>query len=184
MEIGLMNLDAQDGNSTSGNLFYAMMIQGKLNVRNATSPDLDQARLAPTVVGYLLLAGSLFLSITALMALPALLAAHTKDVRSAQSLSGILFLPVFVPAFLLMFAPMSILPIGAQVAICALPFSYPTLAGQALYTKDYLPVVLGIGYQIAFTSAVLVIAARFFASERVLTARLSLSRSRKPPIGD
>lgn len=150
----------------------------------AGAVDLDQAGLAPTAVGYLLLAVSLFLSIMSLMALAVLLAAHTKDVRSAQSLSGVLFLPVFVPAFLLMFASMSVLPVWVQVAIYALPFSYPTLAGQALYTKDYLPVVLGIGYQIAFTAAVLVIAARFFASERVLTARLRWSRARKPPITD
>ena len=158
---------------------YGYYMQGFTTGTGAASVDLNAVGLAPDLVGYGLLAVSLFLSIVAAMALAVLLAAYTKDVRSANSLMGILFLPVLIPAFILMFAPVEILPLGLQIVIYALPFSYSTIAAQAIYTKDYLVVGLGILYQVAFTAFVLYIAARFFASERVLTARLRFGKAKR-----
>ena len=141
--------------------------------------DLATDGMAPDMTGYALLAASLFLSIISALALAVLLAAYTKDVRSAQSLLGILFLPIFIPAFLLMFAPVEILPAGLQAVIYAIPFSYPSIASKALYTKDYAVVALGVIYQIIFTAVVLLIAARFFASEKIMTAKLRWGKKRK-----
>lgn len=143
--------------------------------------SLAEIGLAPEPVGYVLMGAALFLAILAAMALSVLLAAYTKDVRSAQSLQGILFLPVFIPGFLLMFAPIAILPPALQGIIYAIPFSYPSIASQALYTKDYGLVLAGIAYEIVFTAIVLIIAARFFGSEKVLTARLKLRRGKGVP---
>jgi len=159
---------------------YGYYMQG-FQVGGPTPVDLGTAGLAPEPLGYALMAASLFLSIIAAMALAVLMAAYTKDVRSANSLMGILFLPVLIPAMILMFAPVSILPVGLQAVIYAIPFSYSTLAAQAMYTKDYIVVVLGIVYQVAFTAVVLFIAARFFASEKVLTARLRFGRKKGLP---
>ena len=138
--------------------------------------DLAAVGLTPDTTGYALLAASLFLSIISALALAVLLAAYTKDVRSAQSLLGVLFLPIFIPAFLLMFAPIEILPSGLQAVLYAIPFSYPAIASKALYTKDYTVVALGVVYQIVFTGIVLLIAARFFASEKIMTAKLRFGR--------
>ncbi len=141
--------------------------------------DLSTTGLAPEALGYALLGISLFLSILSALALAVLLAAYTKDVRSAQSLLGILFVPIFLPAFLLMFAPVELLPTGIQAVVYSIPFVYPSLAGKALYTKEYLVVALGIIYQIVFTIIVLLLAARLFASEKVMTAGLKLRRGKK-----
>jgi ABC-2 type transport system permease protein len=134
--------------------------------------------MAPEPLGYVLLAASLFLSLLAALALAVLLAAYTKDVRSAQSLLGVLFLPIFLPAFVLMFAPLEIMPVAFQGTIYAIPFSYPILASKALYTKEYLAVALGIAYQAAFSVAAVGLAGRLFASEKILTARLRIGRKR------
>lgn len=144
-----------------------------------TQVDLAAVGLTPDMTGYALLAVSLFLSIVSALALAVLLAAYTKDVRSAQSLLGVLFLPIFIPAFLLMFAPIEILPSGLQAVLYAIPFSYPSIASKALYTKDYTVVALGVVYQIAFTAVVLFIAARFFASEKIMTAKLRFGKKAK-----
>jgi len=141
--------------------------------------DLAAVGMTPDMTGYALLAASLFLSIISALALAVLLAAYTKDVRSAQSLLGILFLPIFLPAFLLMFTSVDILPGGLQAIIYAIPFSYPSIASKALYTKDYAVVALGVVYQLVFTAVVLFIAARLFASEKIMTARLKWGRKRK-----
>ena len=144
-----------------------------------TQVDLAAVGLTPDATGYALLGFSLFLSIISALSLAVLLAAYTKDVRSAQSLLGVLFLPIFIPAFLLMFAPVEILPGGLQAVIYGIPFSYPSIASKALYTKDYTIVALGVVYQLVFTSVVLMIAARFFASEKIMTAKLKWGRKRK-----
>jgi len=144
--------------------------------------DLASVGLSPDMTGYALLAASLFLSIISALALAVLLAAYTKDVRSAQSLLGVLFLPIFIPAFLLMFAPVEILPGGLQAIIYAIPFSYPSIASKALYTKEYTVVALGVLYQLIFTATVLFIAARLFASEKIMTARLRFKKEKKAPI--
>jgi len=148
-------------------------------VAGGTQLDLATVGLMPDMTGYALLAASIFLSIISALAIAVLLAAYTKDVRSAQSLLGILFLPIFIPAFLLMFAPVEILPGGIQAIVYAIPFSYPSIASKALYTKDYAIVTLGIVYQVIFTTIVLIIAARFFASEKIMTAKLRWGRKRK-----
>jgi len=161
---------------------YGYYMSSFTSIGGGSQLDLASIGLAPDMTGYALLAASLFLSIISALALAVLLAAYTKDVRSAQSLLGVLFLPIFIPAFLLMFAPVEILPGGMQVIIYAIPFSYPSIASKALYTKEYTIIALGVLYQIIFTAVVLFIAARLFASEKIMTARLKWSKKRKVEI--
>jgi len=111
--------------------------------------------------------------------LAVLLAAYTQDVRSAQSLLGILYVPVMMPAVVLMIAPIEVLPAALQGALYAVPFTYPILAAKALYTHDYLLVALGIIYQVAFTAVVLWLAARMFSTEKLLTARFKFDWVKK-----
>jgi ABC-2 type transport system permease protein len=131
--------------------------------------------------GYALLLVTLLLAFLSALSLAVLLATYAKDIYGAQSLLGIVVLPVFLPFILLAFAPIDILPLGLQIAIYALPFSYPTLAARALFTHDYAPIVLGVIYQLVFTAGVLFLAARMFTTEKVLTARLSLGKRKQPP---
>ena len=141
--------------------------------------DLQAIGLAPDAAGYAILIVSLFLSFIAALSLAVLLAAYTQDVRSAQSLLGILYVPVMMPAVVLMIAPIEVLPAALQGALYAVPFTYPILAAKALYTHDYLLVALGIIYQVAFTAVVLWLAARMFSTEKLLTARFKFDWVKK-----
>lgn len=161
-------------------LFSMTYYMGSFMFGGARPVDLSSTAMAPELVGYVLLGVSLFLSLLAALALSVLLAAYTKDVRSAQSLMGILYLPIFIPAFVLMFAPLEIMPGGFQAVIYAIPFSYPILAAKALYTKEYLVVALGILYQVAFSFGAVWLAARLFASEKIMTARLRFGKKKAP----
>jgi ABC-2 type transport system permease protein len=138
---------------------------------------LSGASLRAPLEGYLVLATSLFLSLLSLLALSLLLGAYTQDVRSAQSLFGLIFIPILVPAFVLMYADVSTLPLGLQVLLYAIPFSYPMMAAKAVLVGDYLIPLLGILYNAAFTVLVLFMATRFFGSEKVVTARIALKKS-------
>jgi len=141
--------------------------------------DLSAIGLSPDPAGMILMMLSLFLAFLSALSIAILISAYTKDVRSAQSLVGILYIPILIPALVLMLVPVDILPIGMQAVIYGIPFSYPILAAKAIYTKDYLVVVLGIVYQVAFTAVILFIATKFFASEKVLTAKFEFRKRKK-----
>ncbi|MGQ9583695.1 MAG: ABC transporter permease [Thermoplasmatota archaeon] len=144
--------------------------------------DLAALGLSPSPAGVALLAGTLLLSFVSALSLAVLLSVFTKDVRSAQSLMALIYIPIMIPAVLLMFSPVSSLPAALQAAVLAIPFSYPIIASQALYTHQYLTPALGLVYQAVFTAAVLALAARIFSTEKILTARVELGRrGRSPP---
>ena len=135
--------------------------------------DLADIGLVPTTTGLILLFITLFLSLIAALSLAVLTASFTEDVRSAQALMGVLYVPIFVPALVLMFVDVSQLPTVIKGVILAIPFTYPTIASKALYTSDFFLVIVGIIYQIIFTAVVIFAAAKLFSSEKILTARLS-----------
>jgi ABC-2 type transport system permease protein len=142
------------------------------------SVNLAAIGLAPDMAGYALMIVSLFLSFIAALSLAVLLAAYTQDVRSAQSLLGILYVPVMMPAVVLMISPIEILPGALQGALYAMPFTYPILAAKALYTHQYGLIAFGIIYQVVFTTFVLYLAARMFSTEKLLTAKLSFGKKK------
>jgi ABC-2 type transport system permease protein len=144
----------------------------------AGSVDLAAIGLAPDMAGYALMIVSLFLSFIAALSLAVLLAAYTQDVRSAQSLLGILYVPVMMPAVVLMISPIEILPPALQGALYAVPFTYPILAAKALYTHQYGLIAFGIIYQVVFTAFVLYLATRMFSTEKVLTAKLNFGKKK------
>jgi ABC-2 type transport system permease protein len=140
--------------------------------------DLAAIGLAPSPEGMVILLATLFLSLVSALSLSVLVASFTEDVRSAQSLLGVLYVPIFIPALVLMFVDISQLPGIAQGAILAIPFTYPILAAKAMYTGEYTLVLFGIVYQVIFTAVIIYVASRFFSSEKILTARLNLKRGR------
>ena len=151
-----------------------------MNSMNAEGMTLNLAEigLAPTPIGMVLLFITIFPSLIAALSLSVLVAAFTEDVRSAQALLGVLYVPIFVPSLILMFVDIAQLPGAVQGIVLAIPFSYPVIASKALYTGDYFFVLVGIVYQVIFTAMTIYIAARFFSSEKILTARLSLKRKK------
>jgi ABC-2 type transport system permease protein len=158
---------------------YYMNTLSSFGGSSASSIPLADIGIKMTLVGYAMLGITLFLSIIAAMAIAVLLAAFTEDVRSAQSLVGIIYIPVFVPAFVLMFAPIETLNTGVQTVLYALPFSYPVLAVRALYTANYTIVTLGIIYQLIFSLIMVYLAARFINTEKILTAKIVLRKKSK-----
>jgi ABC-2 type transport system permease protein len=150
---------------------------------DGASVDLAALGIAPSAAGMAVLFVSLFLSLVSALSLSVLVASFTEDVRSAQSLLGVLYVPIFIPALVLMFVDISQLPAAGQAVILAIPFTYPVLAAKAMYTGEFLAILGGLVYQVLFTAVVIFIASRFFSSEKVLTARLTLRKGTSKPKG-
>ncbi len=143
-----------------------------------TQPSLDLTAigLSPSLVGYVILGTSVFVSLLCALALAVVISVFADDVRGAQSLLGFVYTPLVFPIFVLMFADLNSLPFGLRLFLLALPFTHPVLAAQATMTGDYFTPILGIGYVTAFTLVILYVAARIFATEKILTMRIRLGR--------
>ena len=134
--------------------------------------DLAAIGLAPTLLGYLVLGGSVFTALISALALAIIISAFAEDVRGAQSIVGYLYVVIMLPMFIIMFTDFNSLPLAAQIILLAIPYTHPMLAAQASVTGNYLIAVLGVAYVTIFTIALLYLAARLFATEKILTAKL------------
>lgn len=140
--------------------------------------DLNQIGLAPGLFGYVVLGASLFVSLLSALALAVVVSVFAEDVRGAQSLLGFVYLPVFLPMLALMFADINTLPLTIRTVLLAIPFTHPMLAARAMMTGEYTRAIWGILYVTMFTLVVLYVAARIFATEKILTMRIRLGRKK------
>jgi len=137
-----------------------------------TSVDLAALGLTPSLLGYVLIGASLFVSLLSALALAVVISAFADDVRGAQSLVGFLYILFILPMFFMMFSDINNLPLGLRIVLLAIPYTHPMLAAKATITGDYLLAALGVVYVSIFTVVVLYIAARLFATEKILTMKL------------
>ncbi|MEM0313177.1 MAG: ABC transporter permease [Candidatus Bathyarchaeia archaeon] len=158
--------------SLTGNITAAVEAAG-------VSLDLASLGLAMTPLGYLLLGISLFVTIVAALSLAVIISAFAEDVRSAQSLVGYIYIPIYFPAFALMFIDINTLPLAAKILLYAIPFSHPAIASRAVTMGDYWTAALGIIYVSAFTLIVTYLASRMFATEKILTAKIRFKKAKR-----
>ncbi len=141
--------------------------------------DLVSLGLAPSVLGYLILGVSLFVTLLSALALAVILSAFAEDVRSAQSLVGYIYPFLIVPSMILMYVDVNALPFALKIVLYAIPFSHPTIASKAVVMGDYWTAVLGIAYVSVFTIGIMYVASRLFATEKILTTKLRFRGLRK-----
>ena len=140
--------------------------------------DLEALGIALSPTAYILLGLTMFVTIVSALALAICVATFAENVRSAQSLVAPLNLLVILPSLGLMFADIEILPLAVQIVLYAIPYTHSILASKAAFTGDYFTMLTSIAYISVFTVAVLLITARIFATERIITARLTFKRLR------
>jgi len=128
--------------------------------------------LVPSPLGYTLLGISLFVTLLAGLALAVIMSAFAEDVRGATALVGYVYPLIFIPSLVIMYLDINTLPIALKAVLFAIPFSQPVIASKAVIVGDYLTVTLGIVYVTSFTVAVMYVASRLFATERILTAKI------------
>jgi len=144
-----------------------------------TSVDLTGAGIGIQPMGYLLLGIVMFVTLISALALAISLAVFADSVRSAQSLTGVLIVPLIIPAMILMFSDIEMLPPAVQWIMLAIPYTHTMLATKAAFLGNYWIVIRSIGYISVFTVIVLWVAARIFSTERIITARFSSFSFRK-----
>jgi ABC-2 type transport system permease protein len=135
--------------------------------------------LAMSIGDYLLLFASLFCGILVALAISVILGAFAENVRAVQALLTPLTVAVMIPYFLTLFIDLDATTPLVRTLVLAIPFAHPFRAAPAILMHDYLGVWLGIGYELVWFAAAVLIATRIFSSDRILTLRLGRRRQAK-----
>jgi ABC-2 type transport system permease protein len=158
---------------------YTFVLGGiSSSIQAGATIDLAKLGLIPTPLGYTLLGVSLFVTLLAGLALAVIISAFSEDVRGAQALVGYIYPIIFIPSLALIYVDINTLPTAVQGIFYAIPFSHPTIASKAIILGNYTTVVLGIVYVAAFTIAIMYIASRLFATEKILTAKIKFGKNK------
>ena len=160
-------------------LFGFNYYMNSFNAPTAGYVELSEIGLTPTPAGYILIGISFFVTLLFALSLAIIASAFTEDVRSAQALTGYIYPVIFIPMFLLMYTDISMLSIPVRVVIFAIPFSQPILAVRYSLSGNYLIIIAGIVYMSLLMVLILYFAAKFFATEKILTAKLTLKRMKR-----
>ena len=156
--------------------FYMSSITRNIPINQINLAELG---LGIDLVGYILIGSSLFLSILSTLALITVIASFAEDVRSAQSLTGTIFVPIMMVGFFSTFA-LSFGKPGLWAAIMLfIPFMNPMIVPMYLVQKDYTIVLISIIALIFETIASIHLAANFYSSEKILSARIRFGKRRR-----
>ena len=145
---------------------------GGIRASASMSGVIKQLGLTLAGRGYVLLGITLFFAILCGLAMAMILGVLAEDFRSAQTLILPLMLMILIPYLLSFFADVQSLPLPVKLLVLAIPFSHPFLAAPNIMLGHHTAVVYGILYQAVVFIVLVLIAARIFSTDRVLTMKL------------
>ncbi len=151
---------------------YMGGVMGGMANAPGVSQVVQKLGLALDAKALVILGVSLFFAILCALALATILGVLAEDFRSAQSLIMPMIFLVMIPYFISMFTDVKTLSLPVKIFLLAIPFSHPFLATQNIFLENYRSVLFGILYMALFFTVMVVIAARIFSTDRVLTMKL------------
>ena len=157
---------------------YMGGVMGDIQASAAMSGVIKQLGLTLTGGGYALLGVALFFAILCGLAMATILGVLAEDFRSAQTLILPLMLMIIVPYLLTIFTDVQSMPLPVKALVLAIPFSHPFLATPNMMLGNYSAVLYGILYMAVVFVVLVVIAARIFSTDRVLTMKLRWGKKR------
>ena len=128
--------------------------------------------------GYIILGLSIFLAILVALAMAMILGVLAEDFRSAQTMIMPLMFMVMIPYFISIFADLNTISLPLKIFILAIPFSHPFLVSQNLYLGNYGMIAAGLAYMLVVFGVLVVVAARIFSTDKILTMKLSFGKKK------
>lgn len=127
---------------------------------------------------YILLGVTLFFGILCALAIAMILGSFAQDVKGVQGIITPLMVMILIPYFLTLFIDFNSLSKIAQYAVYAIPFTHPFIAGPNIMLENYNTVYYGIIYQAVVFIIFVVIAAKIFSSDYILTMNLNFGKKK------
>jgi ABC-2 type transport system permease protein len=152
---------------------------GSQSLSDSAKAAISQLGLNLSLGGYALLGLALFLGILVALAMALVLGAFADNIKSVQSLIMPLMVLLLVPYLATMISNFQTLPTAFRYVLYAIPFTYTFQAMPNLYAHNYGQVLLGSAYELVVFIVFMLLAARLFSSDQLLTLRLGWLTRRK-----
>lgn len=137
-----------------------------------------QLGLTLTAGDYAMLGLSLFFGILVALSLAVILGSFAEDVKSAQGIIAPLMILILIPYFLTLFLDINSLSPAMKILVYAIPFSHTFMAAPNIFLGHIASLWLGMLYMAIVFIIFVFIAARIFASEKILTMKLNFRRKK------
>ena len=158
---------------------YINGVVGSENASSQVGEIMNQLGLTFTPQNYFLLGLSLFIGILVALAISLILGSFAEDVKSVAGLTTPVMVLVMIPYFFTMFIDLNNVSPIMRYIVYAIPFSHIFLAAPNLYLHNYLFVIYGIIYQLMIFIIFVIIAAKIFSTDKIVTMKLNFSKKKK-----
>lgn len=151
----------------------------------ATSTGADVKQIAQelglkmSTTGLIELGVILFLAILLALAIAMILGAFSEDAKSAQGVVAPLMILVMIPYFVTLFMDINALSAPIRFVIYAIPFSHVFLAMPNILLGNHIFIAAGAAYMFVLFVVFVLIAAKIFSSDLILTMKLNFSKKKK-----
>ncbi|MDW8034682.1 MAG: ABC transporter permease, partial [Nitrososphaerota archaeon] len=146
--------------------FESMLKMPGMSVLTGVSQMLPSA----PIEGFLLLAISLIISILFITSLGVVIGALSSDVRMANSLLGVVIVPIMIPFFLILYGDPKVMPLPLSLLIYAFPTSYPVIIAKDMIINPVsIEAFFGILYSAIMTVVILYVTSLIMSPEKLLT---------------
>ena len=132
-----------------------------------------------TTLGYLEVGILLFLGILLALAMAMILGAFSEDAKSAQGVVAPLMILVLIPYFINLFFDIGSFSQTLQYIIYAIPFTHVLLSVQNVLLGNQLLIIFGGIYLLILFVIFVLIAAKIFSSDLILTMKLNFGKKKK-----
>jgi len=158
---------------------YINGLQGGEKASAEISHVISELGLTLKPESYILLGLSLFIGILVALSISLILGAFAEDVKGVAGLTTPLMIVVLIPYFLTMFLDINSLSPALRYVVYAIPFSHIFMTAPNLFMHQYLPVVYGILYQLLWFVVFVLIAAKIFSTDKIITMKLNFGRRKR-----
>ena len=150
-------------------LFGMMFYMNGMTSMTMSSLDLADIGLTLSVADWAIVMVMMFLAILSALGLCMILGAFTKNYKAAQTMILPLAVMSMIPMFIIMSMGWENIPPVGQVLLSLIPFTHPMMVVNNLMFGNITLVLVGIGYLLAFSVAMVYITVRLYKSDILIT---------------
>jgi ABC-2 type transport system permease protein len=154
-------------------------LEGQIKFSKEIARLATELGLKLSFTDYIWLGLLIFASIMVALAIAIILGSYAESVKAVQSIITPLMVMILIPYLLTLFIDISLLPKWVNLLIMAIPFTQTLQAVQNLFFSRYELVGYGLIYQFAVFFVLLIYISRLFQTDRILTSRVGLKRSKR-----
>ncbi len=123
-----------------------------------------------------------FVSLALVLILSIVIASLTSNVREAQAIAGYIWIPVILPMFLTMYLDLSSMSQATQIGMALLPFTTSIIALKTAFEGQTVLAYISLFSNIGYILIVLLLGAKWFSGEKILTTRLKLGGKKRKKV--